>query len=428
MATIPFIFPAVVSGYQDSGYPRHALVRVRGEFELKEVSTTDAPPALKIEDDLYRVIDGKLFLKYAPYSYPHDMHDRHAQHLDKAGTVKTIGDQFSPDVKCGIFYSLYSGLGYAPVGKPFTGFGQHVANYAKSLARHDHRQEVENRTRWQPDKKLREMQIDDETTRATLNAPMLRNWRWLSSDADKEVDHWRSIAQATFDNLVAIDGSIWFRAPEPRIKIDTGYLRHQGIHPHLLYQSQVHTKDYDDDGFLVMPEGSLIVNRTFFDLDQSDEAHEFIKCLKVACASRKLDIQIFDNDVLEKNTANLERMRIARIVMKAALWTYNELHENPEETKLPPTSSIASQFNRDIQELWNTLQESQDSDDNSGYLLPALSVISCSLQALEEATSSISDVHQKAKTILSYIDELHLKEDVLPVALPTKAPTNIISR
>lgn len=293
---VKFIHPVIVSGRKPDGSPRAELCRVESEFDVPEYSWDDAPVAmvatgLTSSSDYYHLHNGNLYIAFP---------DGKASGHFESGSA--------------LFYGLHNGSDRYVHFDPF----HETVTVAAAKMEDEANLDLEVNVRRELLK--RESKIGmREVTKACLNAPMLRNWSWLSSDVEQEVEHWRSVAAEKIGNVVMVRGVPCLRAFEPCYALNKTYGAPQ-IHAvsKRIYAKQVHKTDSTADGMEILGDGATFAWRHYFAASDFEGAVAFADVIGwKLLPEQKARINILNEAAVTDDFDTLETVRHAHLLLEA---------------------------------------------------------------------------------------------------------------
>lgn len=288
---IKLAHPAIVTGTKPDGTARQTLVRVETEFEFLEFDSSDATPAFRMK------------------SFHTDGRDAH---------ISRIGDR------------LYE---RAPLASP-EGVGPHF------VTGHDWRRPFRSMERLvEEERKERQLMRQEfvdgltapltreekrtrltHTEKACLTAPMLRNWRWLSPDVDREVEAWRVKARELFANAVLVDGQPFTRAFEPCYLVQCPFPWPERTSAHH-YRAEAHREHLLANGLAAMS-GHTTPTVHLFAADDTAAADEFAAEHATGAGRRSVrppfGIEVLDEVSVSRDFEDRDTGRFAQITLGVA--------------------------------------------------------------------------------------------------------------
>ncbi|MBY3432863.1 hypothetical protein HFN89_01565 [Rhizobium laguerreae] len=293
---VKFAHPVIVSGRNPDGSPKAELCRMESEFEVPEYTWDDAPVAL--------VASG--------LSRPSEYFHIHGNKLYKAFPDGKADGHFAAGGQ--LFYSLHNGNARHVHFEPFYETVDREASRLEDDSGYALRVNV-RRDLLKREAKARMREV----TKACLNAPMLRKWNWLSPDADREIENWRSIAAEKIANIILVKGVPSLRAFEPCYVLNTTYGAPQiQIDSKHIYANQVHMVDKQDDGLEILGDDATQLGRHYFAASDYEGAVAFANTIGWRLVpSQKPDIRILKEDAVCDDFDVQETVRHARLLLTA---------------------------------------------------------------------------------------------------------------
>lgn len=294
---IEFEHPAIVGGKGDDGASKHALVRIKSDIEIAELTEADAPVALVIQRDgmpseYLRHIEGKLY-KHIAYAFG-------------------VDDVIAPDSL--LYRHLIAG---SSTSFDFDPFWMTIKENAHEISLANNCLPVENLYR---KRLLREAQAGyTEVGKACLTAPTLRKWRWLASDVDHQLELWREIAREKLANVVLVDGMPHVRCFEPCYVLTQKGRRSAtvGQTSRRAFQREIHRHDHSNDGLELMWKGALELGSHYFSALDIEGMKAFAQELGWAVVSATPGhIKVLDESAVSTDFFDIETVRHARILME----------------------------------------------------------------------------------------------------------------
>lgn len=342
--------PVIVSGTFPNGAARHELVRTPAEFQFRELSEAEAPPAFTdgIDRQSVRVIDGKLYRAWF--------------HVNPAS--ESLGENGA------LRKALFGGgaLDFRPLGKL-------VRDAASLLEKADPFVQVANTARVLERRDRKIGHTGDGII--CIKAPILKNWLWLSPDTQETIMKWRTITADLLDNVVVIGGRPYLRCFEPGFRVEDLGDGQASIHEACtgIYAREVHRSSYFDNGLEIMGPTALACGSHYFSATDPDGPAALAEQMGWRLRGKVYPIDVFDADYEHTDFLGMETVRHARMLLDWAEMAITVSRVKAPDPELPVLEDLASELQSSILDwqvekagytelakAFHTLRESKFSD------------------------------------------------------------------
>jgi hypothetical protein len=298
---IRFDHPAVVSGVWHDGSPRRELVRVASDFEIRELSDTDAPRSFTVDVEgstlqEFRTLGGRQYKKWA---------------LD--------GPRDPLAAESNLMKSIYTGGSL-----DFPVLTDVLKAEIRETRKHSGPAQIEN-----TDRKVlkREATLGfDSRAVALLKAQNLRRWQWLGTETDAEVADWRERTAAVFDRIILVDGHAYTHSYEPCYRlVNAGATRALRGPASLVpqdrsvYGNSLKGRQTDGNtGLETLGYLGLVLGDQYFAANDMDGIAEFAEASGWGLKQSGQTIVVHDDADTSGDFTELETVRHARLVLDGA--------------------------------------------------------------------------------------------------------------
>lgn len=290
---IDFVHPVIVSGTGNGGRPRYDLVRVASQFEIEEHDGRHCPISFEYSNTG----------SFAPHQVRSFDDGRHYLALPFAGGVEGLLED----------RMVHNWIVGGQVDS-FDPLWEIVRDKASDI-RNEHFEGVNNMKR-DVSRRERSNGIGSEG-KACLKAPTLKNWRWLGPDVDGQVAEWKGIVAEVLENVVLVDGVLHLRCFEPCLVLDVengtpkSEIRSRGV-----YQRQVHKRDYDNQGLIVMGKAAKHPLSHYFSAADEAGLEDMRAALGWKIAKSRRFMSVHDHSRVSSDYFEMETVRHARMLLE----------------------------------------------------------------------------------------------------------------
>lgn len=181
--------PAIVHGTWEFGAPRKELVTVRSKFTLEERSNAELVPFINVIEK-----GRQPYVIYGHEGYAY----RRISEADPQTLFKGRGGHNFTTELPGLPSYLRKVMAALRIeDQPEKGPGHRVENARKPVTKGEQARGM------------------TPMIKAILEAPKLKNWKWLAHDVDMDVEAWRGRLASHLSNFLVVDGALYGRCFEP---------------------------------------------------------------------------------------------------------------------------------------------------------------------------------------------------------------------
>lgn len=342
--------PVIVSGTFPNGAARHELVRTPAEFEFRELSEAEAPPAFtdSIDRQSVRVLDGKLYRAWF--------------HINPAS--ESLGE------KGALRKALFGGGAI-----DFRSLGKLVQDAARSIEQQDPFTTVANTNRTLERRDRKNGYSEDGIV--CIRAPILKNWRWLSPDTEETISKWRTITADLLDNVVVIGGRPYLRCFEPGFRVEDLGEGQASIHEAStgVYAREAHRSSYFDDGLEIMGPTALACGSHYFSATDPEGPAALAEQMGWRLCGKVYPIDVCEADYEHTDFLEMETVRHARMLLDWAEMAIAVSRVKAPDPEMPVLEGLASELRSfildwqvekaeytSLAKAFHTLRESKFSD------------------------------------------------------------------
>lgn len=369
--------PVIVSGTFPNGAARHELVRTPAEFEFRELSEAEAPPAFvdSIDRQTVRVLDGKLYRAWF--------------HINPAS--ESLGE------KGALRKALFGGG-----AMDFRSLGKLVRDAVRSIEQQNPFTMVANTNRTLERRDRKNGYSEDGIV--CIKAPMLKNWRWLSPDVNETISKWRTMTAELLENVVIIGGRPYLRCFEPGFRLEYLGESQAAIHEANtgVYAREAHRASYFDDGLEIMGPAALGPGSHYFSAADPNGPAAFAEQMGWRRCGKVYPIDVRDADYEHTDFLEMETARHARMLLDWAERSLAVSKVKAPDPEVPVLENLARELRSAILD-WQR--------ERSGY-----NVLATAFHALREREFSNVSLGSR---LAAQMDAFVWREDAAPVRITT---------